>query len=299
MTNILVIDDSPIDRKIIKLALTSKLAEINLIEKDNVDNIHEILDTYQIDVCILDIMMPEKNGLDVLKDIKDNERYRDIPVIVCTGLDDVEIIEKSLMLGAYDCFFKPLGKKEIAISLPLKVKNAIDLMKRNEEILYLSYHDNLTGLYNRRYIDEEIIKLQSQKHLLISIIIGDVDGLKVTNDAYGHEVGDQLLKTIAQILREECRNGLVARKGGDEFIVLFPDTDISIVRSIVQAIKDNCDSRNESPVKPSISLGYAMTHMNDQEINHVIKEAEDMMYMEKLGTGHSRMLKQNNRYDSY
>jgi len=289
MTNILVIDDSPIDRKMIKLALTSKLAEINLIEKDSVDNIHEILDTYQIDVCILDIMMPEKNGLDVLKDIKDNERYRDMPVIVCTGLDDIEIIEKSLMLGAYDCFFKPLGKKEITISLPLKVKNAIDLKKRNDEILYLSYHDNLTGLYNRRYIDEEIIKLQSQKHLSISVIIGDVDGLKVTNDVYGHEEGDQLLKTIAQILREECRSGLVARKGGDEFIVLFPDTDLSIVRSIVQAIKDNCDRRNESPVKPSISLGYAMTYMNDQDINHVIKEAEDMMYLVKLGTGHSRM----------
>ncbi|MBP1755960.1 MAG: diguanylate cyclase protein [Firmicutes bacterium] len=289
MTNILVIDDSPIDRKMIKLALTSKLAEINLIEKDSVDNIHEILDTYQIDVCILDIMMPEKNGLDVLKDIKDNERYRDMPVIVCTGLDDIEIIEKSLMLGAYDCFFKPLGKKEITISLPLKVKNAIDLKKRNDEILYLSYHDNLTGLFNRRYLDEEIIKLQSQKHLSISIIIGDVDGLKVTNDVYGHEEGDQLLKTIAQILREECRSGLVARKGGDEFIVLFPDTDISIVRSIVQAIKDNCDRRNESPVKPSISLGYAMTYMNDQDINHVIKEAEDMMYLVKLGTGHSRM----------
>jgi len=289
MTNILVIDDSPIDRKMIKLALTSKLAEINLIEKDSVDNIHEILDTYQIDVCILDIMMPEKNGLDVLKDIKDNERYRDMPVIVCTGLDDIEIIEKSLMLGAYDCFFKPLGKKEITISLPLKVKNAIDLKKRNDEILYLSYHDNLTGLFNRRYLDEEIIKLQSQKHLSISIIIGDVDGLKVTNDVYGHEEGDQLLKTIAQILREECRSGLVARKGGDEFIVLFPDTDLSIVRSIVQAIKDNCDRRNESPVKPSISLGYAMTYMNDQDINHVIKEAEDMMYLVKLGTGHSRM----------
>lgn len=289
MTNILVIDDSPIDRKIIKLALESKLNEINLIERDNANNIHELLYTGQIDVCILDIMMPDKNGLDLLKEIKENECHKDIPVIVCTGLDDVEIIEKSLMLGAYDCFFKPLGRKEIAISLPLKVKNAIELMKRNEEILYLSYHDNLTGLYNRRYVDEEIIRLQANNHFPLSVIIGDVNGLKETNDVYGHEAGDRLLQTIAQILREECSNGLVAREGGDEFIVLFPDTEISVIRSIMHAIKDNCDRRNDYPVKPSISLGCSMIQKSGQDINQVFKEAEDMMYKNKLSTGHNRI----------
>jgi diguanylate cyclase (GGDEF)-like protein len=289
MTNILIIDDSPIDRKIIRLALESKINEINLIELDSASNILEVLYTGQIDVCILDIMMPDKNGLDVLKEVKENESYKDIPIIVCTGLDDVEIIEKSLMLGAYDCFFKPLGRKEIAISLPLKVKNAIELMKRNEEILYLSYHDNLTGLYNRRYVDEEIIRLQAQNRFPLSVIIGDVNGLKETNDVYGHKEGDRLLKTIAQILREECSNGLVAREGGDEFIVLFPDTEISDIRSIMHAIKKSCNRRNEIPVKPSISLGCAMMQMSCQDINDVFKEAEDMMYKDKLSTGNNRI----------
>lgn len=289
MTNILIIDDSPIDRKIIKMALESKIREINLIERESARNILEVLYTGQIDVCILDIMMPDINGLDVLKEMKEHESYKDIPVIVCTGLDDVEIIEKSLMLGAYDCFFKPLGKNEIAISLPLKVKNAVEVMKRNEEILYLSYHDNLTGLYNRRYVDEEIIRLQAQNHFPLSVIIGDVNGLKETNDVYGHKAGDRLLKTIAQILRVECKNGLVAREGGDEFIVLFPDTEISIVRGIMQAIRENCDKRNEIPIKPSIALGCAMMQSNGQDIDHVFKEAEDMMYKDKLRAGHNRI----------
>lgn len=289
MTNILIIDDSPSDRKIIKFALESKLTELNVIERDNASNIQDILNSNHIDVCIVDIMMPEKNGLDVLNEIKENDSYKDIPVIVCTGLDDMEIVEKSLKLGAYDCFFKPLGKKEIEISLPLKVKNAVELMKRNEEILYLSYHDNLTGLYNRRYIDEEIIKMKLQNRLPVSVIIGDVNGLKATNDVYGHEVGDRLLRTIASILREESEHGLVARRGGDEFIILFPQTDIADIRRIMQAIKDNCARRREEPVKPSISLGCAMIHMCQQDINLVLKEAEDMMYLDKLSTGQNRV----------
>ena len=289
MTNILLIDDSPIDRKIIKVALENKIEELNLVERDSAVSILEDLHTGQIDVCILDIMMPGKNGLDVLKEIKENESYKDIPIIVYTGLDDIEVIEKSLMLGAYDCFFKPLGKNELAISLPLKVKNAIELMKRNEEILYLSYHDNLTGLYNRRYVDEEITRLQEQNHFPLSVVIGDVNGLKATNDAFGHEAGDRLLRTIAQILREECTNGLVARKGGDEFIVLFPDTELTVVRSIMEAIKENCNKRNEFPVKPSISLGCASMLGRGQNIKYVIKEAEDMMYQDKVSSGHHRI----------
>lgn len=289
MTNILIIDDSPIDRKIITMALMNKFVDINLIERDNVSSIQEIQDAGPIDVCILDIMMPKKNGLDVLKELKNSETYKDLPVIVCTGLDDAEIIEKSLMLGAYDCFFKPLGKKEIEISLPLKVKNAKELMKRNEEILYLCYHDYLTGLYNRRYIDEEINKLLSQNLVPFSIIIGDVNGLKATNDSFGHEEGDRLLKTIAQILKEECREGLVARMGGDEFIVLFPNTDISNVKRDMQAIKENCARHNDFHNRLSISLGCAMMHSNTQSIDQVMKEAEDMMYKDKLETGHKRI----------
>ncbi len=289
MTNILIIDDSPVDRKIIKMALTSKLEDINLIERDQVNNIQEVLDLGQIDVCILDIMMPNKNGLDILNDLRSNENCKDLPVIVCTGLNDVEIIEKSLMLGAYDCFFKPLGKKEIAITLPLKVKNAKELMRRNEEILYLSYHDYLTGLYNRRFIDEEVKKLLSDTHLPISVIIGDVNGLKATNDVYGHEEGDRLLQTIARILEEECKNGLIARKGGDEFLVIFPETDISYAESIVEAIKEKCSRYSEFPFKPSISLGCAMMHSNSQNIYQVFKEAEDLMYKDKLGAERTRM----------
>jgi diguanylate cyclase (GGDEF)-like protein len=81
----------------------------------------------------------------------------------------------------------------------------------------------------------------------------------------------------------------VAREGGDEFIVLFPDTEISVIRSIMQAIKENCDRRNEISVKPSISLGCAIMQMSCQDINHVFKEAEDMMYKDKLSTGNNRI----------
>ncbi|MBH1939588.1 diguanylate cyclase [Mobilitalea sibirica] len=282
MEKVMIIDDSPIDRKMIKLALKSKLPDIQLIEADHGKNIEEILYSQKVDVCILDIMMPERNGLEILKEIKEKERYRDIPIIVCSGLYDCDILEKALELGAHDYFSKPLGKKEISISLPLKVKNAIELMKWKEKILYLSYHDVLTGLYNRRFVEEELIQLDELEKFPISIILGDVNGLKHTNDVFGHEAGDEMLKRIAHILQKECVNGRVARYGGDEFVVLLPETNIMEAKKMIESIKDHCITQTKDSVKLSISLGCAMKSKGKKSMKRILQEAEDMMYNDKL-----------------
>ncbi|NRU21711.1 response regulator RpfG family c-di-GMP phosphodiesterase [Clostridium beijerinckii] len=132
--NILIIDDSQIERKIIGQAIKKRFPEINIVEVENGLNISEKLIKNNIHLCILDIMMPEKNGFEVLKEINDDITLKEIPVIVCTGISDKEAIEKALNLGAYDYFTKPLSEENLKISLPLKAKNAIDLMKRKEEL---------------------------------------------------------------------------------------------------------------------------------------------------------------------
>jgi len=256
---------------------------VNIFEADNGLDISDKLLENNINACVLDIMMPIKDGFQVLKEMKEDSNLIDIPVIICTGISDKQGIENALSLGAYDYFSKPLSAEVMKISLPLKIKNAIDLMRRKEEIIYLSYHDKLTGLYNRRYSEDEMKRLDTEKNTPISLIMGDVNGLKLTNDAFGHEAGDKLLKKIADIIKDECKkDDIIARIGGDEFLVILPKTSILEVERIIDKIKYKCNTEKEDPIKPSISFGYSVKEHVNQDIMNVYKIAEDKMYNNKL-----------------
>lgn len=165
------------------------------------------------------------------------------------------------------------------------VVNFRDITKRKEaeeRIKYLSYHDSLTGLYNRMFFEEELKRLDTERNLPISIIIGDVNNLKLTNDIFGHSVGDDLLKKVADILRKSCReDDIIARMGGDEFVILLPKTGEPEADSIVERIKDLFFKEKSYAVQGSISMGIGVKKSNEQNIKAVIKEAEDKMYFEK------------------
>ncbi|MEN6350888.1 MAG: PAS domain S-box protein [Syntrophomonas sp.] len=152
-----------------------------------------------------------------------------------------------------------------------------------EEIRYLSFHDKLTGLYNRAYFEEELRRLDTARQLPLSIIMGDVNGLKLINDALGHQEGDKLLITVADALKEACRaEDILARWGGDEFIILLPGCPHSIAAGIVDRIKSAETIFHTLPIQTSISLGTATKTRSDEDIRSIIKEAEDKMYRNKL-----------------
>jgi len=165
--------------------------------------------------------------------------------------------------------------------------NISDRVDREEEIFYLSYHDVLTGLYNRAFFDEECKRLNTLRQMPISIIMGDVNGLKLTNDAFGHAEGDKLIIEIADILKTCCRKeDIAARIGGDEFCILLPRTDSVTAQVICERIYSQCEeSKNASVDKtyyPSISLGHATKTELHVSIDSLQKEAEDIMYTHKL-----------------
>ena len=165
----------------------------------------------------------------------------------------------------------------------LSILNDItDQKLAEEEIRYLSFHDRLTGLYNRAYFEEELKRLDTERQLPISIIMGDVNGLKLINDALGHHEGDQHLIRVATAVQEACRaEDIVARWGGDEFIILLPCCDSRAASAIVERIK-NAETSSTLPIKTSISLGLATKTHEDEDITGIIKEAEDKMYRNKL-----------------
>lgn len=155
--------------------------------------------------------------------------------------------------------------------------------KREKEIRYLSYHDKLTGLYNRRFYEEEIHKLDTEVNLPISIIMGDVNGLKVINDAFGHRKGDDLIQRVASAIKNTCRrDDIIARWGGDEFVIILLKTNIEEAEVIANRINNMLTNEHINGINCSISLGWDTKREKHENIDLVIKNAEDYMYRHKI-----------------
>lgn len=145
------------------------------------------------------------------------------------------------------------------------------------------YKDNLTGLYNREFFEEELSRLDSKRQLPISLIVGDLNGLKLINDAFGHDAGDKALKRVAELMKNTFRKeDIVSRMGGDEFIALLPKTTEETGLSIIERIKRACDANPLDFVKISISFGVATKTSEEEKISEVFKNAEEKMYFNKL-----------------
>jgi len=165
-------------------------------------------------------------------------------------------------------------------------RDITDRKKKEDRIEYLSIHDVMTGLYSRMYFDTELYRLDAANDLPYSIITGDVNALKLTNDLFGHNEGDKLIMETAVLLRSNCGNGIVARTGGDEFSVLLPKTSEEeasrIVTRIYAAFEEQKALPREQNYFLSISLGYATKTKEEQTISEVMKTAEEHMYRKKL-----------------
>ena len=155
--------------------------------------------------------------------------------------------------------------------------------KREEEISYLNYHDKLTGLYNRRFYEEEIKRIDTKKNLPISIIMGDVNGLKLVNDTFGHEKGDELLIKAAEGIQKVCRSvDCASRCGGDEFIILLPKTKNEEAEEIVKRIHELYQKEKIGNLHVSVSFGWETKRNPEEDIMKILKKAEDYMYEQKI-----------------
>jgi diguanylate cyclase (GGDEF)-like protein len=185
-----------------------------------------------------------------------------------------------------------IANKELIFQNEEKEKRAAELIIANkelalqyEEISYISYHDFLTGLYNRIYFEEAKRRVDTARQLPISIIMGDINGLKLVNDGFGHSKGDEVLVEIAKILKGCCRKeDIVSRIGGDEFGILLPKTDSQSARQICSLISDACKKYKliGSSIYPSISLGHATKTIETEMMDNILLIAEESMSKQKL-----------------
>ncbi|MEI8216068.1 MAG: HD domain-containing phosphohydrolase [Eubacteriales bacterium] len=164
------------------------------------------------------------------------------------------------------------------------ISRNIDARKKTEaEILYLSYHDQLTGLYNRRFYEEELRRLDTVRNLPITLAIGDVNGLKLINDSFGHPIGDELLIKVAKVIKRACRaDDIVARLGGDEFVIILPDTTAAETDKVILRIKEFAKDEKIGAIDVSISFGFETKSAVEEDIQEIFSKTENNLYRKKL-----------------
>jgi diguanylate cyclase (GGDEF)-like protein/putative nucleotidyltransferase with HDIG domain len=225
---------------------------------------------------VLEIMPPEvaEIGIEKIKDaFLTNELQR---------------LEYELPLNGEQEFFEMRivkSKEKEAIGI---TRNISSDRRYRERIEYLSYHDQLTGLYNRRFFEEEIKRLDVQRNFPLGIVMADVNGLKLINDSFGHKMGDQLLVKVAEILKTACRaDEIISRVGGDEFVILIPKINNEQIESMVNRIQQISAEEKIGSIEISISFGWELKFTEDEEVQDVFKRAENYMYKRKLFEGPS------------
>lgn len=243
------------------------------------------------DLIILDIIMPDMDGYEVCRALKDDSRLQDIPIIFVTAMQQQEDEVVGLELGAVDYITKPFNPNIVR----LRVRNQIALKRQRDLLARLSNLDGLTGIPNRRALDASLERewrrcQRSRKPL--SVIMTDIDCFKSYNDTYGHLQGDDCLKLVSAALQKTLdRPGdLLARYGGEEFIALLPETDATgaqqVANKMIQAITelDLPHSGSTTCDRITVSIGVATTQPKRTTSSADLLEAADTaLYQAKQG----------------
>lgn len=302
LMNVLIVDDKKANVFSLRAMIDNE--NLNIIEALSGNEALKILLLEDIDLVLLDVQMPDIDGFEVAEAIRSNRKTKNIPIIFITAINrNSNSRFRGYSLGAVDFIYKPIEsvvlrskvdvffnffkQRKIIEENNLILKKKIKELEDAEKKIYnLASTDHLTGLYNRRFFEVELSRLDVTRNYPLSIVIGDVNGLKLINDTLGHEIGDSVLVSIAQILKEAFREDeIVARLGGDEFIVLLPKTTKIDTAKIIERVKDKITDNSEVLYNATVSFGYE-TKLST-EMKNIFKLAEDQMYREKIYEGPS------------
>src|SRR5574344_969669 len=273
-TTLLLIHDLLKDTYEVKIAKSGTKA-LEILESPN-----------DIDLILLDIEMPDINGYDVCKRIKNNETIKNIPIIFITGRTSQEDEEYGLNLGAIDYITKPFNKAIVK----LRIKNYLNLKIKNDMLEKLSMYDGLTNIRNRRFFDETfetaLIKKKRDK-LSLAIMMVDIDFFKPYNDNYGHRQGDETLRKVAKALEKTIKrpSDFVARYGGEEFVILLKDINKdgveAVANNLLNAVRELKITHEYSKVEDfvTVSIGVSYCSCPDEITKtELLLKADETLY---------------------
>ena len=276
-TTLLLIHDLLKDTYEVKIAKSGTKA-LEILESPN-----------DIDLILLDIEMPDMNGYDVCKRIKNNETIKNIPIIFITGRTSQEDEEYGLNLGAIDYITKPFNKAIVK----LRIKNYLDLKIKNDMLEKLSMYDGLTNIRNRRFFDETFEKTFSEikrDKKSLAVLMIDIDFFKPYNDNYGHGQGDETLRKVAKALEKTIKRAsdFVARYGGEEFVILLKDINKdgveAVANNLLNAVRELKITHEFSKIENyvTISIGASFYNSNSDVTKlELLLKADETLYSVK------------------
>lgn len=247
----------------------------------------EIVNEEEIDLILLDIMMPEMDGYEVCEILKSQTATKNIPILFITAKTDEESIEKAYDVGGVDYVTKPFKPKELRVRINTQLK----LSETLQTLEYMATRDSMTGIYNRRKFFELGEVLFNQTESLFAVMM-DIDKFKNINDTYGHPFGDIVIKSLTQTISNFIPDEAVfGRLGGEEFTILFENASFDGVKEKVEEMRiaiENLENRyKESAVKFTISNGISQKHPSDT-LNTLLNRADEALY-EAKGTGRNKV----------
>ena len=286
---ILIVDDTVTNLDI----LADLLCGYDVIDALSGFDALKIVNEEEVDLILLDIMMPEMNGFEVCQKLKSNPKTKHIPILFITALTDETNIEMAYEIGASDYITKPFKSTELLakVKRELHIQGLINSLEQSKkELELLASTDPLTKLYNRRYFTDSslhILSLCKRQNENLSLIILDIDNFKSINDTYGHKTGDDVIIHIAnKLLNDQRQSDISCRFGGEEFVILLPNTSkdsaMTIAEKLRHKIENSVVETNEGIVKYTISLGVTTIDVqSEQDIEAALKRADDALYVSK------------------
>lgn len=283
---VLVVDDNPTNIEILAEALGP---DVDVIISTDGQTAIDVVCVEDVDVVLLDIMMPEMDGYEVCRRIKGQDFSRDVPIIFVTALADKADEEFGLKLGAVDYITKPVSPAIVRA----RVSNHVTLKRQQDFLKRLSSVDGLTGVSSRRYFDE-VIDREWRRSLRnsdpMSVMLIDVDRFAKFNEKMGHAEGDGCLKSIGWCLAEEVKrpSDLLCRYDGNRFVVLLPETAADIARGYAEAIHTAVHSlgiphpTSDVAQIVTVSIGVATTiAVASRDPRDLVSRADQMLYEAK------------------
>ncbi|MCA8908702.1 MAG: PleD family two-component system response regulator [Rhodospirillaceae bacterium] len=291
---ILVVEDSAIDLE----RVTQTLSEggDTVMTADTIkDGLDRAMADDEPELIIVSLTLLQEDGLRLCSQLRSHEQTRQTPVLLLADESDMQRVAKGLELGANDYLLKPIDRNELMarVRTQIRRKRYQDRLRSNyEESLSMALTDGLTGLFNRRYLNVHMARTIgriAETRKPVSAIMFDIDFFKRTNDTYGHQAGDEVLKEVAQRVSRNLRHfDMVARYGGEEFVVIMPDAAPEAAAMVAERLRQRIDGEAfhlSDPDLPdihvTISLGVAATDEAEYSPDALIKRADECLYEAK------------------
>lgn len=266
---VLVVEDSAIDLDKMTETLARERAEVKAAE--NCAGGLEAALAQEFELIVISLTLMREDGLRLCSQLRSHEQTRQVPILLLADESDMDRVAKGLELGANDYLIKPIDRNELLARTRTQIrrKRYQDRLRANyEQSLSLALTDSLTGLFNRRYLSAHLPRLLDRgggNNKPVAALLFDIDNFKIVNDTWGHSIGDEVLKDVANRASRNLRNfDLVARLGGEEFVVIMPDTDIAQASAVAERLRRRISDETFKVSAPvgeitvTISIGVAI-----------------------------------------